>query len=112
MPWARVGCTTCGLGLSVVYASTIRPFDAATLWSVVAVPDVVLAEPYLAGTSTAHVTEALADVPSRVLSLGVGRTELRRYGSAEDHIAAHGLDAAGLRTSITRFLGEGDRLAG
>jgi transketolase len=103
---------TAGLDLSILYASTIRPFDASTLRSVVAVPDVVLVEPYLAGTSTAHVTEALADVPSRVLSLGVGRVELRRYGSAEDHIAAQGLDAAGLRTSITRFLGQGERLAG
>jgi transketolase len=47
---------------------------------------------------------ALADRPHRLLALGVGREELRRYGSAEDHSRWHGLDAAGLRRSVDAFL--------
>jgi transketolase len=39
------------------------------------------------------------------LHLGVGRTEIRRYGTWRDHARAHGLDAAGLRKSIDAFLG-------
>ena len=66
--------------------------------------DVVLVEPYLAGTSVRHVSDALADLRHRVLGLGVGAAELRRYGSPEDHDAAHGLDVAGIRRSVTRFL--------
>lgn len=66
--------------------------------------DVVLVEPYLAGTSTAAATEALLDLPHRVLGLGVGRAELRRYGRMDEHLAAHGLDAAGLRSRISPFL--------
>jgi transketolase len=65
---------------------------------------VVLVEPYLAGTANREVDEALLDVPHRVLGLGVGRAELRRYGTAADHAAAHGLDAASLRTRISGFL--------
>ncbi|MBD9722280.1 transketolase [Streptomyces caniscabiei] len=95
-----------GLDVTVLYASTVRPFDSAALRRATdsAGADVVLVEPYLAGTSTAAANDALADVPHRVLGLGVGRRELRRYGQLEEHVAAHGLDAATLRERITGFL--------
>lgn len=95
-----------GLDTTVLYATTVRPFDAAALRRAVdrAGTDVVLVEPYLAGTSTPAVNEALADVPHRVLPLGVARPELRRYGTPEEHTAAHGLDPAGLRQRIEGFL--------
>ncbi|GAA2301623.1 transketolase [Streptomyces kunmingensis] len=99
---------TAGLDVTVLYASTVRPFDSGALRRAVGAgraADVVLVEPYLAGTSTAVANDALADLPHRVLGLGVGRRELRRYGSPEEHIAAHGLDAAALRERITAFLG-------
>jgi len=35
----------------------------------------------------------------------VGRTELRRYGTPAYHSALHGLDATGIRRSVTDFLG-------
>lgn len=95
-----------GLDASVLYASTIRPFDAATLRSALAErasADVVLVEPYLAGTSTPFVAEALADRPHRVLGLGVFREELRHYGTMEQHIAAHGLDPHSLRGRIATW---------
>ncbi len=93
------------LDVTVLYATTVRPFDAAALRraSATAGTDVVLVEPYLAGTSTAAANDALADVPHRVLGLGVGRAELRRYGRIDEHLAAHGLDARSLRERITRF---------
>lgn len=93
----RVLAATEGLDVTVLYAATVRPFDAETLRSVLAAPDVVLVEPYLAGTSVPRVAAALVDLPYRVLGLGVGRPELRRYGAASDHDAAHGLDVQGLR---------------
>lgn len=96
-----------GLDVSVLYANTVRPFDSVGLRSVLQRPDVVLVEPYLAGTSARQVSDALNDLPHRLLSLGVRSTELRRYGTPEEHISAHGLDARGLRASITRFLEEG-----
>ncbi|WP_224403446.1 transketolase family protein [Pseudonocardia sp. ICBG1034] len=92
------------LDVTVLYAATVRPFDAAGLRATLSEPDVVLVEPYLAGTSVRHVSDALADLRHRVLGLGVGAAELRRYGSPEDHDAAHGLDVAGIRRSVTRFL--------
>ncbi len=93
-----------GLDVSVLYASTVRPFDGRGLRAALGTPDVVVVEPYLAGTSARLVNDVLSDVPHRVLSLGVRSDELRRYGTPADHIRAHGLDAAGLRSSVTRFL--------
>ncbi|MFE2578765.1 transketolase family protein [Streptomyces sp. NPDC059378] len=98
-----------GLDVTVLYAATVRPFDAAALRRAAegAAAEVVLVEPYLAGTSTAAANDALADVPHRVLGLGVGRRELRRYGTMAEHVAAHGLDPHSLRERITGFLAGG-----
>jgi transketolase len=105
----RVLRACAGLDVTVLYASTIRPFDSAGLRSAVlsASPSVVLVEPYLAGTSAYWATEALSDVPHRLKSLGVRRdAEVRTYGEIPDHDLAHGLDAGSLRLSIRDFLGE------
>ncbi|MFH9084721.1 transketolase family protein [Streptomyces sp. NPDC017673] len=105
----EVLAATEGLDVTVLYATTVRPFDAAGLRRATeaAGTDVVLVEPYLAGTSTSAVSEALTDVPHRVLGLGVARRELRRYGTIEEHVAAHGLDAATLRERIAHFMTAG-----
>ncbi|MFG3200113.1 transketolase family protein [Streptomyces sp. NPDC048208] len=98
-----------GLDVTVLYATTVRPFNAVALRRATeaAGTDVVLVEPYLAGTSTTAAAEALSDVPHRVLGLGVGRRELRRYGTLDEHLTAHGLDARGLRERIGAFVGAG-----
>ncbi|MEV0012579.1 transketolase [Streptomyces sp. NPDC047973] len=104
----NVLAATEGLDVSVLHATTVRPFDGAGLRRALGgggVPDVVIVEPYLAGTSTSAANDALADLPHRVLGLGVGRRELRRYGQLADHLAAHGLDERSLRQRITGFLG-------
>jgi transketolase len=96
-----------GLDVTVAYTHTPRPFDTAGLRNLVdddPSPRIILVEPYLAGTSARQVGEALSAVPHRLLALGVGRADLRRYGSPKDHARWHGLDAAGLRRSITAFL--------
>lgn len=103
-----------GLPVTVLYVNTIRPFDHGALRAAVAgqaQPSVVLVEPYLAGTSTSSVAEALRDRPHRVLGLGVAQEELRNYGTPRQHAIAHGLGAAGLRRSIVTFLSEGRQAA-
>jgi transketolase len=92
------------LDVTVLYTATVRPFPADLLRETLTAPEVVLVEPYLAGTSVPAAASALSDRPTRILGLGVPREELRRYGTPSDHQSAHGLDARGLRTSITEFL--------
>ena len=94
-----------GLDVTVAYTHTPRPFDVAAVLGLVGEPaEVVLVEPYLAGTSSGFVAEALAHVPHRLLALGVGARDLHRYGWPADHARWHGLDPAGLRRRLTRFL--------
>ncbi len=100
----RVLAATEGLDVSVAYTATVRPFDAAGLRAL-ARTEVVLVEPYLRGTSAQVISEILQDRPHRLLSLGASRVEQRRYGTVADHHRLHGLDAAGLRSSISTFLG-------
>jgi transketolase len=99
--------------VTVLYANTVRPFDHATLRAAVdnatavdrTTANVVLVEPYLAGTSAHEVAHALEDVPHRLRSLGVRRdVEVRAYGTAADHDAIHGLDAAGIAESVRHFV--------
>ncbi|WP_420309963.1 transketolase family protein [Streptomyces sp. YS-B37] len=103
----NVLAATEGLDVTVLYATTVRPFDADALRAATgaAGTDVVLVEPYLAGTSTTAANDALADVPHRVLGLGVGCAELRRYGTITEHLTAHGLDPQALRERIGGFVG-------
>ncbi|HEX5040809.1 MAG TPA: transketolase C-terminal domain-containing protein, partial [Candidatus Limnocylindria bacterium] len=93
------------MDVTVLYATTVRPFDADTLRAELPASAVVLVEPYLEGTSAMWVSGALRDTPHRLLSLGVPRIENRHYGTLEQHDAAHRLDAASLRDRIGRFLG-------
>jgi transketolase len=99
----QVLAATAELDATIAYLTTVRPFDRAGLRAALPGTDVVLVEPYLAGTSAAEVTAALADRPARLLSLGVPLGEFRRYGTGAEHRAAHGLDAAGIRASIEAF---------
>ncbi len=100
----RVLAATAHRDVTVLYAATVRPFDARGLRATLTEPDVVIVEPYLAGTSAGQVAHALRGVRHRVLALGVGQAELRRYGTITEHDAAHGLDVPGLRHSIDDFL--------
>jgi transketolase len=97
------------LDVTVAYTTTVRPFDGEGLRALVSSvpePTVVLVEPYLAGTSAYAVSAALEGRSAfRLLSLGVGRSELRRYGTPSYHAALHGLDAPGIRRSVADFLG-------
>jgi transketolase len=104
----RVLAATETADVTVAYTATARPLDGEGLRAAVLGADradVVLVEPYLAGTSAYLVDAALEDVPHRLRSLGVSREfEVRMYGAPADHDTAHGLDAAGIATAVRSFL--------
>jgi len=94
---APVLAATAGLDVTVAYTHTVRPFDAIGLRALAATGEVVLVEPYLAGTSAGEIP---FERPRRLHCLGIRDPELHRYGSGADHRRAHGLDAAGIARSL------------
>jgi transketolase len=101
----RALAATEGLDVSVLYATTAVPFDAATLAAVAGDEPLVIAiEPWFEGSVAGELTVALAHVPARFASIGVPRTFLHRYGTPAEHDRTLGLDTAGIRARITSIL--------
>ncbi|MFL5928255.1 MAG: transketolase family protein [Gaiellaceae bacterium] len=95
-----------GVDATVLYATTLVPLDAETLAREAApAAEVVLVEPVYEGTTAAQVAAALSHRPIRLLSIGVPRRFLERYGTAEQHDAELGLDACAIRDRIHAFVG-------
>jgi len=94
-----------GLDVTVAYATSLRPFDAAGLASILADGSLlVTVEPFYEGTAAQVVTAALADRPIRYVSIGVPRAFIHAYGEPEDLDADVGLDAAGIGRRIRGLL--------
>jgi transketolase len=94
-----------GLDVSVLYATSVQPFDVEALASVADERGpVVVVEPCYEGTVA--MAAALGPHPARssVVSIGVPRRFLRSYGTAADHDRALGLDARGIRRRLAAAL--------
>ena len=93
------------LDVSVLYATSLRPFDASTLASEVGDrPAVFSVEPFYEGTAAPVITEALSHLPSRFVSIGVPRAFIHDYGTPADLDAVLGLDTAGIRRRVLAHL--------
>jgi transketolase len=102
----QVLAATANLEATIAYTHNIRPFDSSGLRQLLGpTGEVVLVEPWLQGTSAHVVSAALVDRPHRLLCIGVGRDEVRHYGTAAQHATRHGLDATGITHQLAQFLG-------
>ncbi len=95
----RVLEATADLDVTVLYATTVMPFDGWTLRDTGA-SEVVLVEPYLIGTSASEVSGALHDRPHRLLSLGVRNMELKSTGHRKITFAHTGSMLAACETAF------------
>ena len=94
-----------GFDVTIAYTATPHPLDRLGLSAAVSGPDVLVVEPYLEGTSVGAVVGALPGRALRVSAHGVRDTDIRRYGSPEEHREAHRLDARGIRALLTELYG-------
>jgi transketolase len=96
---------TADMDVTVLYATTLNPLDADTLSRELAGDDVVVVEPFFAGTLAGLVSEALRDRPTRLHFVGVPRAVIRDYGTPEQLDQVLGLDAAGIRRQVASAIG-------
>jgi transketolase len=94
------------LDLTVLYATTIVPFDRETLSNAVAKAsaNVILVEPYYEGGLVHEIARALQAIPARIETIGVPHRVLERYGPPERLDREVGLTVDGIRMRITNFL--------
>lgn len=96
-----------GMDVSILYCTTVAPFDGDTLRAVVGDrpgSEVILIEPYYEGTLASEIVRALAPRPVRIEAIGVPRRVLSRYGGPDEHDADLGMTADGIRRRIEAFL--------
>jgi transketolase len=94
------------LDVTVAYATSLRPFDAAGLAAIAGDrPLVVSIEPFYEGSAAPVLTQALARLPARFVSIGVPREFIHGYGAPQHLDAELGLDAVGVRRRLTHALG-------
>jgi transketolase len=98
-----------GMDLTVLYATTIVPFDEETLRNAAgnASADVVLVEPYYEGGLIPEISRALQSFRARIEAIGVPRRILDKYGPPERLDQEIGLNVDGIRARISRFLSSG-----
>ncbi|HEU0004015.1 MAG TPA: transketolase C-terminal domain-containing protein [Ktedonobacteraceae bacterium] len=92
------------MDVTVLYCTTVAPFDGKTLREVGRSSNIVVVEPYYEGALARDIYAAMQQMPVRLESIGVPYRVLERYGTPQDHDADLGLTPRGIRGKIARFL--------
>lgn len=92
------------MDVTVLYCTTIAPFDGETLRGIDNSGNIVLVEPYYEGVLARDICAAMQHTRIRLESIGVPYRILERYGTPQDHDIDVGLTPQGIRERIVRFL--------
>ena len=92
--------------VTLLYCTTVAPFDAETLRQTAQSNNIIVVEPYYAGVLVPDISIAMQHTPTRIEAIGVPHELLTNYGTPEQHDEALGLTSHHIRTRIQRFLGE------
>ena len=95
-----------GLDVTVLYYTTVAPFDGEALRAQSAHGRIALVEPFYADTLIPDVMAAMGGAPARVTAIGVPRQLLTHYGTPEQYDESIALTPAGIRVQLERFLAE------
>jgi len=92
-----------GMDVTILYATSVLPFDAETLRRE-AGECIVAVEPYLEGTTAYRIAGALGDRPVRVHCIGVARKTLVGYGAPGDLDPVAGLTVTHIKSRLAAVM--------
>lgn len=94
------------LDVTILYYTTVVPFDGDTLRENSPSGRIVVVEPFYEGTLAHDIISAVKEKSIRLLSIGVPRRFLTDYGHAADHDFVCGLTARQIKERVEQFLNE------
>lgn len=94
------------LDVTILYYTTISPFDFKTLKNNCPSGKILLCEPYYSGALATDIITALSPKPIRLEFVGVPKTFLTNYGTAEQHDESLKLTPDGIRAEIKKLIHE------
>lgn len=94
------------MDVTLLYCTTVAPFDGQTLHATSQSRNIVTVEPYYEGVLVPDICAAMKQKPIQVETIGVPHKVLSRYGKPEEHDAELGLIPEGIRRRIEQFLND------
>lgn len=94
------------LEVTVLYYSTVAPFDGEALKKNMVTNKILLCEPYYEGGLTGEIVKACYPRPIIIDQLGVPRQFIEHYGTKEENDKQLGLDVKTIRKRLKRLINE------
>ncbi len=94
------------MDVTLLYCTTVAPFDDGTLRATSQSSNIIVVEPYYEGVLVPDICVAMKHTPIHVESIGVPHKVLTRYGKPEQHDEELGLTPKGIRRRIEQFLND------
>lgn len=92
------------LDVSVLYYTTVRPFDYQLLKETAVNNKIMLCEPYYSGGLLPEIRQAFGLAPLIIETIGVPNVFLHHYGQPEEHDQFVGLTAANIRQKLLQLI--------
>lgn len=93
-----------GFDVTVLYYTTVSPFDRETLRAHAGIYKILLCEPYFRGGLTTEIMETLWPNPVRLATVGMPKQFFTNYGSVEEHNEANGFMPSQIRAKLVELI--------
>ena len=94
------------LDITVLYYTTVVPFDGYTLRENCSSDKIVVVEPFFEGTLAHSITREMQEKKIKLLSIGVPHRFLTEYGRVADHDLMCGLNTEQIKARLEQFINE------